>query len=289
MHWIYILQCENNYFYVGETTRLYRRFWEHLDGMGGLNTLIYSPEKIVAIYKVNIINNFMVYNEYVTDIIDGVWHENYPKLKLQDFNDEEYYCDHLFAENNIVECLMTHKKDEWNKIRGGKYTRFNIEYRYPNNKFVKDLPLCKCNLPCDIKKNENENYLYFRCAKKNIWDKLKEEFDIDDEPCNFFMKYMKDEQLKIQENIRFEERRKKLKELFTKSRWLNNVEINDCDYPHPCVGGCNRTSKSIKLTYSNKKRNLCFDCFIEKNEELKHKYDNPNKKKCSIKIDEYFL
>ena len=41
MHWIYILQCNDGVFYVGETTRLYRRFWEHECGNGGLNTSIY--------------------------------------------------------------------------------------------------------------------------------------------------------------------------------------------------------------------------------------------------------
>ena len=29
MHWIYISECNDGTYYVGETTRLYRRFWEH--------------------------------------------------------------------------------------------------------------------------------------------------------------------------------------------------------------------------------------------------------------------
>jgi hypothetical protein len=242
----------------------------------------------------------MNYNYYVSNIIDslsevdsnyyspsreviveneGVWHENCEEkknvinrainrafIRLRDFNDDDEDDDednaNLCAENNIAECLMTHKKDEWNKIRGGKYTRFDAEYKYPDTNYIKDLPLCKCCLPCDIRKNEDKNYLYFRCAKKNMWDNLREKFNIDDEPCNFFMEYIKDKQLKIQENNRVEERRKILKELFKKSCWLKNIEINDRNYPNQCVGGCNRTSESIKLTYSNEKRNLCFDCFI---------------------------
>ena len=206
MRWVYILRCEDDYYYVGETKRLYRRFWEHQGGIGGSNTSNYIPEEIVAIYKVDTICKFIDYNDYVNKIIDGVWHENYKGFKLRDFNDEcdEYQYDNLYAENNIAECLMIHNKDEWNKIRGGKYTRFDIEYKYPDNDYIKDLPLCKCELPCDIKKNEDKNYLYFRCAKKNMWDKLREEFDIDDEPCNFFMEYTKDKQLKLNENKRFE-------------------------------------------------------------------------------------
>ncbi len=169
MHWVYILRCEDDYFYVGETSRLYRRFWEHQGGVGGLNTSIYSPKEIVAIYKVQTICKFIDYNEYVNSIIDGVWHDTYLGLKLRDFNEKNYHDnDNLSAENNITECLMIHKKDEWEKIRGGKYTRFDIEYKYPDNIYIKDLPLCKCGLPCDIRKNEDKNYLYFRCAKKNV-------------------------------------------------------------------------------------------------------------------------
>jgi hypothetical protein len=279
MHWIYILRCEEDYFYVGETSRLYRRFWEHIEGNGGLNTLTYPPEEIVAIYKVNTICKFIDYNEHVSNIVNDVSCENYVGLKHyfndeEDEDDEEYFIDNLGAENNITECLMIHKNDEWTKIRGGKYTRFDVEYKFPQNDYVKDLPLCKCELPCDVKKNEDNNYLYFRCAKKNMWNKLKKEFDTD-EPCNFYIEYTKDKQLKIEQQKKFEERRSRLKELFKKSLWLKNIEIIDEKYLK-CVGGCNRTSESIKLSYTNKKRNLCFDCFIEKNEELANKYNNQN-------------
>ena len=52
MRWVYILRCEEGYYYIGETSRLYRRFWEHENGLGGLNTSIYPPINIVAIYPV---------------------------------------------------------------------------------------------------------------------------------------------------------------------------------------------------------------------------------------------
>lgn len=279
MKWVYILQCEDNYFYVGETTRLYRRFWEHQSGLGGVNTSIYIPVGIVAIYKVDTICKFIDYNDYINKIIDGNC-ERYTIFKLRDFNDEceEYKYSKLEAENNITECLMIHNKDTWDKIRGGKYTRFDVEYKYPMNDYIKDLPLCKCGLPCDIRKNEDKNYLFFRCAKKNMWKEFKEIFDIEDEPCNYFMEYTKDKQLKLEQ----EDRSETLKELFKKSFWLNNVEINDENYPYQCIGGCGRTSKSKKLSYKNEKRNLCFDCFIEKNEELSKKYSLTGK--CLITV-----
>jgi hypothetical protein len=283
MRWVYILRCEDDYYYVGETKRLYRRFWEHNKGCGGLNTSIYRPEGIVAIYKVTNLGNFFEYNSNVIDTINN--QAGYDKWLLKSFNDDvEYGLDNLDAENNITECLMTHKKDEWNKIRGGKYTRFNVEYKYPNNNYVKELPLCKCGLPCDIRKNEDKNYLYFRCAKKNMWEDFKDIFDIDEEPCNFYMEYTTDKQFRIEETNKFQERKNALKELFKKSFWLENVEIDDEDELYPCVGGCNRRSPSIKLTYHNEKRNLCFDCFINKNEELSKKYNFLGGGKCLLKI-----
>jgi hypothetical protein len=197
--------------------------------------------------------------------------DNYKGFKLRDFDDicDEDQYDKLEAENNITECLMIHNKKNWDKIRGGKYTRFDIDYSFPDNDYIKHLPLCECGLPCDIKKNEDKNYLFFRCAKKNMWDKFKEDFEIYEEPCNFFMEYIIDKPLKLEE----QNRRKILKELFKNSYWLRNVEVNDDTYPHQCIGGCCRTSKSIKLTYLNEKRNLCFDCFIDKNEKLEKKYN----------------
>ena len=272
MRWVYILRCEDDYYYVGETKRLYRRFWEHNKGCGGLNTSIHTPEGIVAIYKVTNLGNFFEYNSNVIDTINN--QTGYDKWLLKSFNDDvEYGHDNLDAENNITECLMISNQDNWEKIRGGKYTRFNVEYKFPVNDYVKELPICKCGIPCDIKKNEDKNYLYFRCAKKNMWESLKDQFDIDEEPCNFYMEYTKDKQFRIEETNKFQAGTNTLKELFKKSFWLKNVVIDDEDEPYQCVGNCGRRSSSIKLTYSNQKRNLCFDCFIDKNEELAKKYN----------------
>jgi len=284
MRWVYILQCQEDYFYVGETSRLYRRFWEHQDGLGGLNTSTFIPEKIVAIYKVDTIGKFFDYNEYVNKIINGIWHENYNCLKMKDFNeyDEDQY-DNLEAENNITECLMMHNKETWDKIRGGKYTRFDVKYRFPTNNYIYNLPLCKCNLPCDIRKNEEHNYLYFRCPKKNMWDKFKEDFEIDEDPCNFFMEYTKDKQLRLNENKQFENRKKNIKELFKKSFWLKHLPESDDINPEICIGGCKKYSYN-KISYNYINRNLCYDCFIDKNEELAKKYKNKLFGECLIKL-----
>jgi len=117
-----------------------------------------------------------------------------------------------------------------------------------------------------------------------MWESLKDQFDIDEEPCNFYMEYTTDKQFRIEETNKFQERKNTLKELFKKAFWLENVEIDDEDEPYQCVGGCNRRSTSIKLTYHNEKRNLCFDCFINKNEELSKKYNFIGGGKCLLKI-----
>ena len=45
----------------------------------------------------------------------------------------------LHIENNIAECMMIHL-DNWEKIRGGRYTRFDIKYHRPINKYLERVP-----------------------------------------------------------------------------------------------------------------------------------------------------
>ena len=53
MHQIYILICNNNIIYVGETTRLYIRLIEHKNGEGSGTRLAseFKPYKLMGIYK----------------------------------------------------------------------------------------------------------------------------------------------------------------------------------------------------------------------------------------------
>jgi len=265
MRWIYILQCQDNHYYVGETKKLYSRFWQHKNESGGVNTSIYPVINIIAIYPLNKVGRFIEYNEKVNN-------NDYSFDLYEDFDkycDEDEYCQY-WVENNIVEKMIYIHKDNWKNIRGGKYTRFDIDYKYPNNKTINDLPSCKCGLPCDIRKNEKKNYLYFRCPKKNMWDDIKELFDIEDEPCDFFMKYNKDKYYKkIYE-------KNKIKLLTNKSYWLKSLVGSQYQY---CIGGCGKDYDGDNtIRYSGKSINLCFDCFINKNNELRRKYSN----KCTI-------
>ena len=281
MRWIYILKCSDDYYYVGETKRLYRRLWEHQKGNGGINTSTYIPKQIVAIYKVSTLYKFFNYNNIVMNKICNIYFNRCNTL-LEDFddNDDNDDTDYLFAENMIVECLMLNNKNNWQKIKGGKYTRTDIDYTFPINDYSTNLPLCSCGLPCDIKKNEEEHYLYFRCAKKNIWPNMSNHFDleIDDEPCKYFMKYTKD----IEYKIYYEQHKKKISDVVNKSYWLKQLVGGHYEF---CIGGCGKEyDENNTIRYSRKSINLCFDCLINKNDELSKKYkiNNIFKGKCLI-------
>jgi predicted GIY-YIG superfamily endonuclease len=220
VHWIYILRCESDIIYVGETKRLFKRFWEHTGGRGSVNTSKYKPIELVAIYKINTILDFMYYNY---EVIKDKY--NYSSLKT--FGVDKGYTTFLDAENNITERMMIRYNtigNDWTKIRGGKYTKNNIFYRNgisyedfkidknnigkvsvhdikecPSNLYIEKLPCCECGYPCDIKVGKNHFkpqgfnlYLYFRCAKKNIWEGLKDTLKVDVLPCNFYQEYILD-------------------------------------------------------------------------------------------------
>ena len=262
MKWVYVLKCIDDYYYVGETSRLYRRFWEHLGGNGGLNTSIHKPERIVAIYKVSTICKFFEYNHIIKNEICNIYF-NRQQMLINDFDENEEY-ESLSAENSIVECFMIHS-DNWEKIRGGKYVRFDIKYTFPKNEESKSLPICKCGLPCDIKKDEKDDSLYFRCAKKNMWGKMKETFDILEEPCNFYMKYNENDYIYNYNEIKY-----KIRHLVDESKWLNQLVGRQYEY---CAGGCGKKyDENRTIRYLGTAINLCYDCFINKNEELSQKY-----------------
>jgi hypothetical protein len=283
MLWIYILRCEDNYYYVGQTSRLYRRFWEHNGGNGGVNTSNYVPQEVVAIYKVSTLCKFFEYDRIVTNQIYDIYF-NKVCTQMDDFNiskgDNDKY-DKSYAEiveNDIAECLMISKKECWEKIRGGKYTRFDVNYKFPENPDVNNLPLCHCGVPCDIRQNEEYEYLYFRCPKKNFWDDAKNKFDTA-EPCNYFMKYTKDIDYRKDNELL----KSRVFKLVSISPWLN--ELVGCQFEF-CVGGCGKEySEYSTVRYSRRAINLCFDCFITKNDELRKKYTKPVSNVCLFTDD----
>ena len=63
---------------------------------------------------------------------------------------------------------------------------------------------------------------------------------------------------------------------------ISNAHISEGD--DICIGGCNKGYTYNKISYGDKERNLCYDCFIDKNEELSKKYNIISEGKCLIKI-----
>jgi hypothetical protein len=114
-----------------------------------------------------------------------------------------------------------------------------------------------------------------------MWDDFKDAFDIEDEPCNYFMKYIKDANYKIE----YEKKKVDIKLLITKSYWLKQLVGGMYEY---CVGGCGKTyDENNTIRFRGRAINLCFECFVDKNEELLQKYHikNITKGKCFIEID----
>ena len=298
MRWVYILKCrhfETNkiYFYIGVTERLYRRFWEHFGGRGGINTSIHIPEYVIGLYKIDILGKFLDY----INVINSYKAEKYIYNKLKKFNEieEDYDYNKYEIETFITECMMMNHSKIWNKIRGGKYIRFDIEYKYPENLKLTKLPICKCGLPCDIKCKDN-SYLYFRCCKKNMWNDLEELFYLKKKPCDFYKEFTDD--IKIRNE--YKNNNDKFINIYKNSiNWLKNVpthESKNClsDFPAYCIcssenycdsdesedediiynlqNGCQNYKDSKMISFNNHKLCLCYDCFIEYNEELKNKF-----------------
>ena len=278
MHWVYILECENGFYYVGETNRLKRRFWEHFSGGGGANTRTFIPINIIAIYKVENIIKFMDYSGIVNRHLMSKNNDNlnynifhFSNIYENDFEGNKE--DALKAETVITERFMIEKREQYYKIRGGKNTLFDkngyskcIYNKCPENSFIEKIPICHCGLPCDIHVLIDKKICYFRCAKKNLWDDFKEEFGINEsDACNYYKKY-EDEEIII------ESRQNKIKELIRKSsKWLKNVEIDyEDETDFECVS-CNSTDYK-NISHENTKIRLCWDCFLNKNTELESKY-----------------
>ena len=304
MHWIYILQCdsdENNdedrdIYYVGETERLYRRLKEHLNGNGGTNTSNFRPYKLEGIYPISKINKFIDLNEFLIYHLSSNYNNltrsktlstSYGLFRLNTFitkwNDEIHSPDHLQCENFLVECMMKHSPDCM--IRGGKHTRFDNEYEHEFSKDdLEKLPLCKCGVPADIKRDPDKNILFFRCAKKNIWGALAEDFEElceDIIPCNFYQVYSLYSKVK---DIWHKEKTLELSALFKKSTWLSNIP--SVSTLTDCLGGCGKSKGNYKpIIYpykSGQVKPLCLNCFTSHNTALKKKYSS---KICLIDTD----
>lgn len=159
---IYIIYCENNYYYVGQTNSMYHRYKQHLRGEGSCVTLINEPIEIVAMY------NYETFNEFYR-LLNG---DNVNVLHL---------------ENIITEILMINNYRLIDKIKGGKYIK--LEKSYIIKKTLLEpicnlIPVCHCGFPCDVQKQSDNNFV-FKCPKTNINDTLCDRFNFQNIQCNY--------------------------------------------------------------------------------------------------------
>jgi putative endonuclease len=274
VHWIYVLECEDDYIYVGQTTRLYRRFNEHLAGNGSINTHRHTPQKLVGLYKVSDNYSFLKYRTHIKN-------NEYNKFLIRDWGDDEE-SGKLEIENHITERYLYERKEndcpgggfEWYKVRGGKYTRENCT-RNPvdsiNHEDIVDRPLCDHNYPSEVKISKDKKTIYFVCSLKNMWADFYN-YILVESPCNFYKIYDEDVYIKKQ----YEINNVRLGEPF----FLNIPIVKTTQ--DVCVI-CKKTNYTPIYTYSYKRR-LCQSCLSNKYDEIKNTY-SINTNKCLIVED----
>ena len=52
MHWVYVVACEDDVLYVGETTHLVTRLRAHFKGQGSVCTRTHKPLYVTGLYRV---------------------------------------------------------------------------------------------------------------------------------------------------------------------------------------------------------------------------------------------
>lgn len=210
MHWVYVLESDDGYIYVGETTRLYRRFNEHQTMRGGVNTSRRDYNRLIGLYNVGNNASFM---RYYQDMLDGQY-----DYACGNFwgEDETNYLD---LENLITERYMyENRDDEWNRIRGGKYCTLErcISFYANNLETLKlenitiDRPLCYHKYPCEVNMKKDKTKIYFTCplSKPNNWQSFYGGLEIED-ACKFWEEFKPYRELREKHNRDYANRKRK--------------------------------------------------------------------------------
>lgn len=263
VHWVYVLECEDDYIYVGETTRLFTRFREHLEHRGGANTYRHTPLRLIGLYKVNENNSFM---EYRKAVLSG----DYNRFLLENWDTDG---DNLLIENHITERFFFERRDKAGgleyKVRGGKYTRDDddtvfLDYsptirRMPKEKIV-DRPLCKCGNPSEVKLSKDKSKIFFVCALNNVWPEFCSNLEVGT-ACNFWQSYSEDIPVKTKyESVK----------VLSREVWIANIPLSQYKiHPEPCIS-CQKTN--YVAIFNDGTRRLCQTCLATKYDSLKEQY-----------------
>lgn len=154
MHWVYVLKSsQSGNIYVGETTRLFRRWSEHRTGRGGVNTSNDEYDTLIGAYKVSGNNSFM---RYYDDMMNGKYDYKCSTYWGCD-EDKQSACE---LENLITERFASITQHSFYKVRGGKYCNQSSNFF---SKPKEDRPLCNCGLPCEVNLTKDKTKIYFVC------------------------------------------------------------------------------------------------------------------------------
>lgn len=177
VHWVYVLRSsETGAIYVGETTRLYRRWNEHQTGRGGVTTSQGTYDTLIGLYHVGHNWQFLTYRP---DMLAGNY--NYRLARYwDDERDKGAACD---VENHLTERYRLDTKPFW-LVKGGKYCRENQVCDMTS--VIRDRPLCACGYPCEVKLKKDETKLYFVCP---VPDWIAFEDMIVPKPCKFWEEF----------------------------------------------------------------------------------------------------
>jgi len=155
--------------YVGETTRLYRRWHEHSSGRGGITTSSDNYDTLVGLYNACHNINFLDYfkqTQHDSGIEDS-WDEDVDRGLAME------------VENHITERYMLNNKS----VKGGKYCRERCIVDLTRT--IIDRPFCKCGYLCEVNMKKDKTKLYFTCP---IPEWVEYGYNIPYK-CNFWKEY----------------------------------------------------------------------------------------------------
>ena len=183
MHWVYVLQSsESKCIYIGETMRLYRRWWEHRDGKCK-TTSDDNYDTIIGLYNVGNNDLFMSYREDMLKNYSGAWKcKRFWGLdcdKDKALNLERHITERYIVDRGVEKCYTIYGSFYLNDEKCE-----NFYFSERSKDYTRDRPLCYCSYPCEIKMKNDQTKLYFTCPVPD-WI---EGFETNNR-CNFYQEF----------------------------------------------------------------------------------------------------
>jgi len=205
MQWVYIIICENDIIYVGETKNLFKRLMQHKNG-GCKVTNENKVKKLIGLYKVTENYNFLRYLEELYEKCED-FDKKLENLKEILYDMDKYSLNRdksLYVENYFTENVMKYSKykNDVEKIYGGKYVvkeRKREDMIFVDKKYNR--PNCNCGLPCEVRKyyRNKRIVLNYTCSLRNVWENMDETLNCIEigTKCSFYVEYLDDIELRV--------------------------------------------------------------------------------------------